>query len=354
MLQRPSSVSSLMSTLGDLLSPAARSAALDELERSGLLDGPSASAWRTELGRPLYAREYASGLLSRELVKLRAVVEDIGGELSRTKTTNILSNVLSTLVAGGRTDLIAADRIGDFRVLDFGAGVWSSLSASLVLFANGYKTADAFEPFPIDPDMVADGVFATIRHLAEFPRELTPLGATPDAVRRRIAGLDLENLRARLARLADGEVSVVDLGGVALRRDLAEVADGYYDVIFSNSVFEHVDDVPGSLARQRKMLSDQGALAHTIDFSDHRALSPIRTESDVFQLYYDGVLEEINGLRPSRFEALFREAGLAGVRINRVRAPEGYVRPDRLVPAFADHAIDDLSVVVNSYALRKA
>jgi hypothetical protein len=62
---------------------------------------------------------------------------------------------------------------------------------------------------------------------------------------------------------------------------------------------------------------------HIVDFADHRhyddkSISPV-------QKYYDGVLDEINGLPPSSLE---RELALAGFNINKFTAqkiPTAYI-----------------------------
>ena len=71
-------------------------------------------------------------------------------------------------------------------------------------------------------------------------------------------------------------------------------------------------------------------------------------------MYYDGVLADINGLRPSDIERIFLDAGFIGTSLTRMNAPST-MGPDlrRLTSTYAGYSVQDLSVWVRSYILRK-
>lgn len=353
MLQRPSHIDSLFSVLTDLLLPETRVSALNTLAQQGFLDDGVMPKWVEELSRRRYQPRYLSGLVVQEKLRVDYALRQVGGELTPVKTRAILDNFVRALMACGVAPQPSPAVAEGRRILDFGAGVWSSLSSSIVLYANGFLQAEAFEPFPVDPGMVTESVFQTVRWLMEDPAAYAWFGAAPRDIKARLCDLDLSGLEERLVRFNERQVDAVSLGPVVLRNSLDGVADATYDYIFSNSVLEHVQDFPGMLRRQHALLKPDGVCVHTIDFSDHRANDGDRETTNSFQLYYDGILDEINGLRPSEVEILFGQGGFNGAKVNVMSAPEGYVDLDAVQGRYRGFSEADLSVVVNSYVLRK-
>ncbi|MEA1672616.1 class I SAM-dependent methyltransferase [Nitrospirillum sp. BR 11163] len=355
MLQRPSYGRSLISMLSDLSGPDTRAEGLATLETSGYLTPALREAWAAELARPKYAIRYLSGIVSQEKVRVEKLLRQVGGELTAVKTHAVIANFSQALKVCGQDHRLDPDRIRRSRILDFGAGVWSSLSASLILYAIGFEQADAFEPFPIGPDMVAESVFQTIRWLYDTPGMFALFGATPQEMKRRVAALDFSGLEERLAELNAGGPRGVDFGPVRLFNNIDMMDNGYYDLVCSNSVLEHVEDMRGALARQREILKDDGACVHTVDFTDHRAISADREDIEhSFHMYYDGILDEVNGLRAGDLESLFVLSGFHGSVVRLMAAPEGYIDHTRLHPRFAHYSPADLAAAVNSYVLTKA
>ncbi len=89
---------------------------------------------------------------------------------------------------------------------------------------------------------------------------------------------------------------------------------------------------------------------HIVDFADHRhyddiSISPV-------QKYFDGVLDEINGLPPSSLE---RELTLAGFNINKFTAqniPNIYISNDLpMIDFYKNFDISELLEHINFYKL---
>ncbi|WP_159107267.1 methyltransferase domain-containing protein [Azospirillum sp. B4] len=352
MLQRPSHGQSLISMLMDLAAPETRAAGLAELQSQGYLTPELQDVWTAELSKPRYTSRHLSGIIAPERVRIQKLLRQVGGELTAVKTQTVIANFSRALEFAGHGHRLEAARIRQSRILDFGSGVWSSLSAAIMLYAIGFAQADAFEPFPIGPDMVTESVFETIRWLYETPASFALLGGTPQEMKQRVAALDFTDLEEKLTRLNDGP-GVVSFGPVRLFNNTDMMENGHYDLVCSNSVLEHVEDMPGSLARQREILKDDGVCVHTVDFTDHRAIAPDQDIADSFQMYYDGILDEVNGLRAGDMEALFILGGFQGATVHLVTAPEGYVDQSRVVERFAHYSLSDLSAAVNSYVLTK-
>ncbi|WP_186454914.1 class I SAM-dependent methyltransferase [Nitrospirillum amazonense] len=355
MLQRPSHGRSLISMMMDLAAPETRESGLAELESTGYLTPVLRQVWTVELARPKYANRYLTGIVSQEKVRIEKLLRQVGGELTAVKTRAVINNFSQALQVCKQEHRLDPDRIRRSRILDFGAGVWSSLSASIILYAIGFEQADAFEPYPVSPDMVAESVFQTIRWLYDTPDAFAVFGATPATMKQRVAALDFSGLEEKLDGLNAGGPRVIDFGPVRLFNNTDMMDNGYYDLVCSNSVLEHVEDMRGALARQREILKDDGACVHTVDFTDHRAISADREDIEhSFHMYYDGILDEVNGLRAGDLESLFVLSGFHGSVVRLMAAPHGYIDHTRLHPRFAHYSPADLAAAVSSYVLTKA
>jgi SAM-dependent methyltransferase len=340
-----------LSLLLDLLYPAQRSEALDQLRASGFINDQTLPTWAAELGQARYQSRLLNFVLAPEKIRLDRELEQLGGELTRKKTGEIVQRLLKLLDASGRAVFGQHDAIGHRTVLDFGAGVYSPLSTSIVLYANGYQQAIACEPFPIHVDFAAASVAQTLQWLMLDPGALCFSGIAPQALRQRLALLDLHDLPARLEAFNAGTLERLDLHGVVLVKSLQHQSADSVDLVFSNSTLEHVQDLPLELQRHHRALRDDGICVHTVDFSDHRAIG---TGLHIFQMYYDGVLDGINGWRPPQLERAFQAAGFAGVKLPQLSTPVGYVHAGQaLRPPFAGFSDEELSVWVTSYVLSK-
>ncbi len=335
-----------------LLFPEQRMQSLQTLKARGLVDDGTLAAWNAELAHADYGPRLVHQRVAAAKIELDRQVEAARGELSSAKTLAIIDRLVRILRATGHEGVLKAEAAAGRTALDFGAGLWSPLSSSIVMFANGFGRAIAHEPFALEPEYATASVLQTLKWLALEPARFDFSGIGRVAMRNRLACLDFEGLPERLAAFGQGSEPRLDFGGVVLSRSLEGLAPGSVDLVFSNSVLEHVADLPTELARQHRLLSAAGLAVHTVDFSDHRSIG---TGRHVFQMYHDGVLENINGLRPSQVERLFAAAGFHGDALDGAATPPGYVgEPAALRPPFNGFGERELSVWVRSYVLRKA
>jgi SAM-dependent methyltransferase len=166
--------------------------------------------------------------------------------------------------------------------------------------------------------------------------------------------LDLRSLDVKFQKLAAGETTTVDLGGVIFTNRIDAVPSGEVDIHFSNAVFEHVPDM-GEVSRNLRRITSPGGVGyHIVDFVDHRyyddaTLSP-------FEKYYDGVLHEINGLLPSELEAAFIHDGWRLKKSRLQLVPDHFFENETRskVARYENAPVAELNQHINGYEFRLA
>jgi SAM-dependent methyltransferase len=146
----------------------------------------------------------------------------------------------------------AASLVGQ-HVIELGPG--HSLGTAALLACHGARVTAADRYLaPWDPDYHPAFFRAMLERLARERRELSP-----------------EPLLVLLAAGAFVPSAIACLhAGV---EDLDEVPDGSVDLVLSNAVFEHVEDVPRALAGLARVTRRGGHGIHQVDFRDHRDFS---------------------------------------------------------------------------------
>jgi len=342
-------MTNVFSTIFDLLDPERRGEAFQDLQNLGLITGENFRAWGNELNGKEYSARNISQIICSQKIKLDRFVERFGGQLSARKTISILGPLLELPKQVRDPFCFDAESLKRKVFLDFGAGIYSTLAVSMVLYANGFSKCIAFEPSPIVAEVALGSVSQTISNMLLNPMQFNFSGLPDSEFKERLTHLDFTRLFEKIESLNCRNLRVVDLGGVMLVSSLEEIFS--VDVVLSNSVLEHVTDLKSSMSQLHRVLADDGLCIHTVDYSDHRAID---SNVNLFEMYYDGVLADINGLRPSDIERIFLDAGFIGTSFTRMNAPST-MAPDlqRLTTAYAGYSAQDLSVWVRSYVLRK-
>lgn len=327
-----------------LFEPDRQEAGLAALQRAGLLGASQLDDWRAALRGPAHASDNGDLIAQAKLLVDPQATRR--GKLAPSEPLAVLAQ-LQPLLQWAQTRGFAG--LTGARVLDLGAGLFYPLSASALLYANGAQQATAFEPWPIHAEFAASAVQSLVLAVMDDPARFALSGVDPATLAPRLAQLDLRHLARRLQ---DGE-GRVDLGGVRLLRSLDDLASGSLDLLFSNSVLEHIDDLPDSLRRQHALLRSGGFACHTVDFADHRHYHDRRTHP--LQCLADGVLDAINGLRPPQMERLFLAAGFQAFKQPKLAFPPGVFDPARpRHPRFAGLPETAFTEWVNGYLLCKS
>jgi len=132
----------------------------------------------------------------------------------------------------------------NLRVLDIGCG---QRYPNTLLFANfGVK-----ESIGIDTDIVGPGVSKYVRMLAENGLERTVRSAVREAI---FDHAYFSTLSRELGgKLSRKNLRILNSDGATLPFD-----KDYFDLIISNAVFEHIDDIPGVLAELNRVTKPDG------------------------------------------------------------------------------------------------
>ena len=132
-----------------------------------------------------------------------------------------------------------------------------------------------------------------------------------------------------------------------------------FDLVVSNSVLEHVRDLPATAAECARVLAPGGVAFHQVDFRDHRDFSQprafLRVASQEWEeLWTDRPFQYTNRHRLSAVRSAFSAAGLEllELKINE-RLPLGEEERQLLRPSFQTCSQEDLETLGASLLLRK-
>lgn len=346
MAMHPRFNSSQAEVLFDLILKHTRSEAISSLCARGLITPTNLGRWIRLL--PAGDRDISDLLTSLKLRIDRDVAED-----SLISTKNAETVVLNMLWLGRfhSANAFTHLKLEDKVALDFGSGVFYPLSAAILLLVNGYQKVWSLEPFPLHVDFVVANVFELVQRIMQNPGRFNFSGISNLQLKQRLANLDLDKLHERLSAFNSSQAYCVDLGGVTLIRNLEGIPKQSVDNIFSNSVMEHLQDFSESMVKLRQIIKADGVGLHTVDFADHRYYH--NPKLSLFEMYFDGVLFEINGIRPREMEKSFSDAGFHVAKHRKLAVPKEnlFNDPRMPLPTFDVHADDTLLEWVNGYVL---
>ena len=232
-------------------------------------------------------------------------------------------------------DLIRMDRLDGQRILEFGSGTRNHRSLGALLMANGAEAVVCYEPGTVlerQSDLAFDDL---LLHVIKTPEAFSLPGSDPDEVAQRAIRL-----------LRDG-------GPVTCTSadELAGLGEPF-DIIISNHVLEHVDDLDRELRLLDSLSSDDTVQLHRVDFRDHRVFSSPGSERTPLDFYRDGVLTTCNGLRAGDVEVAFRASGWEPDRRMQQRiAPEDL--PSPISEPFDHYDENDLCVLTADWVAHR-
>jgi SAM-dependent methyltransferase len=237
--------------------------------------------------------------------------------------------------------------------LDFGCGGLNPLGG---LF--GLLLAGAERGLAIDLDDVASPLSAVRALFTLLGSVLTgttkpPVPGTAEQILERVRSFDLQ-------RLAAGDPNGIDAERLRhMQVDLrsAGLADGTIDVVVTNSVLEHIEDIDSVLAEMARVVRPGGLAVHAIDGFDHRHYGrpdEINPHEFLFDPNEDPLLYGCNRIRPLAFVERFENAGFEVRKtVESCRIPLTDDEISRLAPAYRDLPRDHLEVARARIYLRR-
>ena len=248
-------------------------------------------------------------------------------------------------------------------VLELGPG--DSLGtgfAALLAGAEHYWAIDAVQHAdPVRDQRILDELAAlfaagdAIPDAQEFPdvKPLLPDYSFPAELRSRSYGASLERM-ARVLRDSEGRARpFAYLSPEVAQRTLEP---GSVDLIFSQAVLEHVDDLPAVYQRCHGWLRPGGLMSHQVDFKSHG----VAREWNGHWAYPDAVWRLVRGRRRYLLNRapcsvhldLLRDTGFAVLAAERSRMASR-LRRDQLAPRFREMSDEDLTTAGCYFLARK-
>jgi hypothetical protein len=298
----------------------------------------------------------------------------------------VVQKALSFLPGGVRLNTALQRMVGELRApeanFDAKLGDWQGLMA--LLAAAGRRSVDGAVMvevgtgwYPTNPLLFALAgarevhTYDIVRHLDEgLTRRLL---AHLDARAARIAataGVPVDAVEARIARwrAARGLDALLAEAGIRYHAPgdarATGLPDGAVDIVFSNSVLEHVDPalLPSLMAESRRLVGARGLAVHAVACNDHyahfdRAISFVNylRYDDAVWARWNNPLNYQNRLRAPDFIAAARAAGLEVVHEERAVRP-GTREALAAMPVaarFAHYTPDDLAATTVNFAARR-
>lgn len=237
--------------------------------------------------------------------------------------------------------------------LDLGSGVYRPLGVAALLYINGFDHVYAYEPFPIKLDFAVISFNEILKNIFENPSDYNISSISNEELLIRAKSLLVSNLGELLSDFYSAKVKNVRIGGISLISDIELIQDNLIDVHFSNAVLEHVSNMESNLDQLRRITTHNSIGFHIVDFLDHRyyddpTISPL-------EKYYDGYLDEINGLTPSELEKEIIENEWTIRKITTQTVPQQILTNDSrpLISRYSQFSESELLEHINFYELRK-
>lgn len=213
---------------------------------------------------------------------------------------------------------------------------YSDLKRNLTVFEELVTLFRAREPIPGDEEL--PGVFPRLA-CYDFPHDLLDVTALDAA----LAPERIRQVRRSIEAPGDDDSSVVYQ---APWSDQGVIRDGSVDLIYSQAVLEHVDDLPGVYQAMRQWLKPGGAMSHQIDFQAHGKADTWNgqwTYSDVTWKLVTGRRAYLLNRAPrSEHSRLLQDCGFTIVKEDVTRATSTLRRSD-LAGRFSNLSEDDLT-----------
>lgn len=326
-----------------------RESQLNKMVILGLLEKNQLNQWRKFLSPISHnSREWAN-TIDNIFFKTSNLLEG-NSYLSSKSPRDITSNLIQAGSLFG-INLNSVDNIRGKVFLDIGSGVYRPFNVSTILYCNGFDRTYAFEPYPLQTDFAYFSFQKLIERMSNHPEEFIFSGVSIDEFIGRLKTLIVPNLYSKIKSLNKDADESLNLGGLTFIRKLSSIPRKMVNFHFSNAVLEHIIDINKFMIDLREIVTADSIGIHIVDFLDHRhyndsSISPV-------QKYFDGILDEINGLTPPELENIFLKSNWNVDKINALRIPENYISSlsHKIIDRYTNFSIEDLTQHINFYKI---
>ena len=308
----------------------------------------------------LWLLKYSNEEISQErliniAISLKLVIDPIissGGIISSERSKNLISNIVNSTKYFD-TQYLGINNITGKVALDFGSGIYNPLAVSIIKYLNGFDKVYSFEPYTIKSDYSYFSIMELILKILQEPKAFNFSGINDQLILDRIAKINLIDIRKKLELFEYGEEEQVSLGPVILIKDMKEIPNNSIDFQSSNAVLEHVDNFEENITILHNKMKKNGVGIHIVDFLDHRHYNNRLLHP--YEKYYDGVLEEINGLTPQEMEDVFIKVGFISSKLIAQSVPIEYFDKEKrkIMGKYSNTNLNQLREHLNYYFLRK-
>ena len=165
----------------------------------------------------------------------------------------------------------------------------------------------------------------------------------------------LDQVIERQAHDADG-MKTMKIG----LEDVYELPDGSIDIHYSNATFEHLADIPASIAQLGRITKTGGIGFHQIDFRDHRNFERPLDYLTIADEDFSQLLEKVswscgNRWRYTQFQSVFEENGFDVLFTPNLFANERYLNEiyPHVREKFKSMSVEALRVLGGRFVLMK-
>jgi len=227
------------------------------------------------------------------------------------------------------------------------SGVERYFALDVVPYANAERNLEIFGElvalFTAREDIPGENEFPDAKPYLEsyeFPADILDDNALT-------AALDNERIKKIKNAIVDNEIEDSCVRYIVPWFDAGNLRRESVDLVFSQAVLEHVDDLPGAYGALYAWLKPGGFMSHQIDFKSHGMADGWNGHWE----YSDFAWKLVRGARPylinrephSTHVRLMKEAGFEVVCDRRVQTPSSISR-SRLAPRFQNLSDDDLAI----------
>lgn len=274
------------------------------------------------------------------------------GFLSPSSPNSIVKSFVGASAIFG-ADYTNIENLRGKTILDYGSGVYRPLNVATILYCNGFDKVMAFEPYPIKIEFAKRAFYHLIERMSNNPEVYIFSNISISNFLDRLRSFIDFRTDFKFDRFSSGDESNITIGNLFFCNNLNSIPINSIDVHLSNAVLEHIDNLSKSMSELRDRCTKDSFGIHIVDFLDHRHYDDYSISG--MEKYYDGILDEINGLTPTEMENQIMECGWHLGKAHALKLPDGFLTKESrlMIERYRKFPTSELEEHVNYYMLSK-